>query len=1113
MRNKWKRIGLIFIILLGAISIAIGLSIWGDDLGYKTLGHKIEIWIYCMLFLLGLLLTPSIITNSRRLAAKDKAKRESLNPAETDKKTKKVIPFSEFIDIQKKCRYITGIFWRYKIRKCLVLGKSNDIESVFPRLPQEQWQLNDKTLMIYGGDIEDELNISWLQALKKHLSRFLPFSRKPLNAVIWVVPKNYLVNNRQQQSIIEKAVLQFKSRDKILKWSSPLYLISTEETEWSQAGRIEQSVGLIFPTLNKESMDSVVLSLNQLATECSKRGIQQIKEKTTYSFLLKLSQDLVKGNITNIQRYLSLLTALPYSPRIRGLFFTPHQVLSNDEIPYLNNYLTMTPTWESISEDAKLQSGRRMGIQWGLIINCAILGAILVTGVGLITSYLQNAFLINGSIELAKQADDSVTKNYKTKLQTQFELQQRIEQLLHRKQHGAPLSYRFGLNHNDQLLSKLWLTYKVTNSRNIATPFHTLMTDYLTLLTELPPDSPERLKLVDSAYDFLKAYLMLSHPDKSDGIYLSQFASDKWRAPEGISDGDWQRLMPDLVRFWGQVLKNNPNWALQEDKRLVNGVQKILINKIGVQNAVNTLYQDIIQRASQQYNNLNLNQLLDGIDSNILFINDVEVPGIFTRKAWEETIKDEINDAAKSRKEQIDWVLGEGSQSNLIASISPNVLKQQLKDRYFSEYGASWAYFLNNIQWQPANNVSDVIEQLTLLADNRQSPLIALINVVKYQSEVDYSGDGISDNLIRTAQQIMGKRNQSIIPIANNEASGPLTATFSPIVNLIKNENSNSLSLQTYLSRVTQVRLKLQNVTNSADPKAMMQGLAKSVFKGTSVDLTETRDYGNLIAANLGNEWSGFGHSLFKQPLEQSWQVVLTPATESFNEIWQNYIVNQWEKSFAGRYPFKNSENEASLAELARFLRSDTGIIDNFIINELNGVLEKKGGRWIVNTVNAQGLNFSPKFLDALELFNDLSSELITSGDVTLSFDLMPRSGNKIVRTELIINKQKLEYFNQAPTWQRFNWPGDGYSPFSQLSWSSDEAGLKLFDYYNGDWALIRLLEKASVKALDSSRYELVWKVSDEGKLRYVLRTQLGQGPLTLLKLRNFTLPTRVFEN
>lgn len=1097
--------------MLCAILFASILFVWGDTLGYDSWGQKLAIWLQAMLLLLGLLLTPIIITNSRKIWAKEKAKQESLNPAET-KEQKKVVPFAEFLDIKKQCKYRFGLFWRYKTRKCLVMGNSSDVANLFPNLTHEQWQLCENTIIIYGGDIQDELNTPWFLALKKHFSRLVPLFHKPIDAVIWVQSEYYLAKNRQQQLLAEKAILQLQARNRVLNWSAPLYLVSAKESEWVQSGRVEQSVGLLFTRLKKDTqtLDSLTVSLEQLAAECSFRGVHQVKKNIRYDFLLKLSQDLVKRDIVNIKRYITSLVSFPNPPRVRGIFFTPYSSATDDEQLLSEHYLLMTPTWQTISDDAKMQLGQRMGIKWGMIACCCLLVVMMVMGLGLITSYFRNASLIEESIALVKQADDSATQDYTTRLQRQDQLQQRLEQLLYRQRQGTPWTYRFGLNHNDPLLSKLWLSYRVTCSRNIATPFYDMLTNKLNTLVDMSPDNPERIKLLDSAYDILKAYLMMSHPDKSDGDYLSQFATQKWPTPKGISDGDWQKFMPDLIRFWGEMLNLHPDWAEKNDARLTKDVRQILIGQIGVQNAVNTLYQELIQRASQHYANQNLNLLLEGLDSRLLFSSDVDVPGVYTRKAWEDSIKDDIEEAAKSRQEQIDWVLSDG-ENTLTASISPTVLKQQLTERYFSEYSAAWLYFLNTIKWHQADNVSDVIEQLTLLADTRQSPLIALMNVVKYQSEVAYKGDGLSDNFIRSAQELIGNKSKTGLP-KNNQPSGPLTQTFAPLTSLLKNDNTNGLSLQTYLLRVTQVRLKLQNIANSADPQAMMQVLAKSVFKGSSVDLTETRDYGNLIAANLGEEWSGFGYSLFKRPLEQSWQVVLAPASMSFNDLWQTYIVSQWEKSFAGRYPFKNSDNEASLAELARFLRADTGLIDRFIINELSGVLEKKGGNWVVNNVKAQGLNFSPKFLEALTLFSDLSTELLPSGDVSLSFDLMPRSGSQIARTELVVNKQKLVYFNQAPIWQRFNWPGDGYSPYSQLSWSGDNTGLRLYAYYSGDWAWIRLLESASIKQIDSSRYDVVWKTPDERKLRFILRTQLGGGPLTLLKLRNFTLPKTVFE-
>ncbi|XKM12790.1 ImcF-related family protein [Orbaceae bacterium ac157xtp] len=1111
--EKWRTLGLIFIILFCAFVITGLLIIWGDDLGYNTLGQKITVWLQVMLFVIGLLLSPAIVAITRRLWAKNKAQDESLNPTEK-KKIAKPVPFSELVDIKDKCFLHYGLFWRRKIRKCLILGSDADTEALLPNLIKERWQLSDNTLMLYGGNMLDEPDVDWLKAVKKCFGRFVWLRRKPIDAIVWVLPQDYLNLNRKNQATLEKAALLMQTRNKALGWQAPIYLVSSEKSEWQQNGRIEQSVGALFNHLKINNIESVNPVLTNLASTCCLQGMNQIKSDIRYDFLLRLSQRLVQQDITRINQWLTKWLSLPNAGTIRGLFFSP--IIKNDKSTTKNNELMVehalevTPTWQALCADARKQSGRRVGIAWETIACSIMLGITTLTAIGVVTSYYHNRDMITTATELVNQVKTDKSSPYADRLHSQYALQTQMGKLIYRQKEGAPLRYQFGLNKNNALLSALWSHYYETNEQNIAGPFFAWQTAYLNGLAAMSPADPKRAKLINSSYDVLKAYLMLGMPDKTDANYLSEFATKMWQTPNGVEISEWQKLMPELVAFWGESLPSHPEQAKPLSKSLIKDVRQILINQIGLQNAENTIYQAILQRAGQNFANVTLVQLLGDIDSRMLFTSNDEIQGVFTRKAWEDVIKDEIASAAKSRQEQIDWVLSDGSQV-VTSSVSPEVLRQHLTERYFNDYGAAWLQFLNNIQWRQADNVADVIEQLTIMSDVRQSPLVALMNVVKYHGEVAYKGGGFSDSLIRSAQDLISEKDPAKLDV-KVEASGPLTPTFGPVLNLMKVDNNNGLSLQTYLLRVTQVRLKLQNITASTNPQAMAKALAKSVFQGTSVDLTDTRDYGNLIAANLGEEWSGFGYSLFKQPLEQAWQVILTPAASSFNETWRAQIVYEWEKSFAGRYPFKDSESDASLAELARFLRPDAGVIDKFISSELGGILEKQGDKWVINPVNAQGLNFTPEFIETLNLFNDLSSQLMATGDAKIHFDLMARTGYNVVRSELIIDKQKLDYFNQKPVWQRFSWPGDGYAPSSQISWSSDETGLRLLDYYSGDWAWIRLLESAFIRQIDASRYELVWKLPDERKLKYILRSQLGEGPLTLLKLRDFNLPKNVFD-
>lgn len=1109
-----KKIIIGWIILLLLVALTLIFFIWQDSFSFLvTTGDK---WLGTAIVLIVALVLSHLhnlifLTLSKVVKFNFKLKDQSHIDTDDKKilKKKKMGPFSDAVFFLQQC---FGFFWRRKISKCLVLGSIADTEQLLPNLTTERWQLSEKTLMIYGGDIQDEPDIKWFSAIKKSFGHVIGIRRKPIDAVVWILPADYLQLNRRQQINLEKMVLQMQARNKAMGWQAPLYLVDTRNSEWNQDGRTEQAVGVLFPERKKDKIATVSTLLSQLGETCCIRGVQQIKTDPRYAFLLQLSQDLVVKDSSRLKRYITHLLSAPKSPLLQGLFFTPIQsrLDTDEEFIHGEHHLTLSPTWRAIFSDAKKQRGRRIGIQWETMLCSVLLGAMILVGAGLMTSYYHNRELIMTSQQLVQQIENTKAADYSARLHAQYDLQLKMAQLLYRKQEGVPTTYRFGLSQNDPLLDMLWPHYQHINQLNISEPFYLWTSDYLARLVAMSPADPQRIKWTNSGYDVLKAYLMLGQPERIDTTYLSDLANKMWQPPEPIDMGEWHKLMPELVTFWGQSLTSHPQWAESLNTLLIKDVRQILINQIGVQNAENTIYQAILQRAGQNYANLTLVQLLGDIDSRMLFSSSDEVPGVFTRKAWEDIVKNEIATAAKSRQEQIDWVLSDGSKI-MTSSISPDLLRQHLTDRYFSDYSAAWLLFLNNIQWRQANNVADVIEQLTLMSDVRQSPLVALMNVVKYQGEVAYSGGGISDNLIRSAQELIHDKNPANLNV-KTEASGPLTPTFGPVLNLLNADNSNGLSLQTYLLRVTQVRLKLQNITSSANPQAMAQALAKSVFQGSAVDLTDTRDYGNLIAANLGEEWSGFGYSLFKQPLEQAWQVILTPAANSFNHTWQTQIVYQWEKAFAGRYPFKNSGNEASLAELARFLRPDAGVIDRFIASELGGVLEKQGDNWVINPVNAQGLTFSPKFIDALNLFNELSNQLLASGDAKIAFDLMARSGYNVARSELIIDKQKLDYFNQMPVWQRFSWPGDGYSPFAQLSWSSDETGMRLYDYYAGDWAWIRLLESSAIRQIDSSRYEVVWQVSDKSKLKYILRSQSGEGPLTLLKLRNFSLPKNVFD-
>ncbi|MFF7710111.1 type VI secretion IcmF C-terminal domain-containing protein, partial [Pseudomonas sp. NPDC007930] len=157
-------------------------------------------------------------------------------------------------------------------------------------------------------------------------------------------------------------------------------------------------------------------------------------------------------------------------------------------------------------------------------------------------------------------------------------------------------------------------------------------------------------------------------------------------------------------------------------------------------------------------------------------------------------------------------------------------------------------------------------------------------------------------------------------------------------------------------------------------------------------------------------------------------------------------------------------------------------------------------------------LRVNPAFLTAVNQLGELADVLYTDGALGMGFELSGKPARDVVQTRFTLDGQSHHYFNQRERWQRFTWPGHGDRPGVQLTWTGLQSGERLYGDYAGNWGLIRLLEQATATPLDHDpgQYRLVIQAPDGVALRWHLRTELGEGPLALLKLRNFTLPKQV---
>lgn len=1053
------------------------------------------------------------------LMIRDKVMGESSSRPVKKKRTP-LLPLKADIGSHLRRRY--SFFWRSKVRLLLVTGDENAIAQLVPNLQTRQWLEGNRTVLIYGGSLTAEPDEKKYTALRK-LRR-----GRPLDGIVRVNGEGQNITPQMSESDLRG----LEKISELLRYSAPVYLWQLCDSTWSQAKRNEQTVGATFPL--RAQPDDIARQLERMLPTLRTQGMSQVAENNSHDFLLRLSQHLKNGGIARwAQQLVPWLAASQQRIPLRGLMFSlPENKIAAiageaagaapaDAEKYIpeskRHALTLPAIWQGIVDDCVRVRGRRVGMAWEQTLAWSLMALIGIWGAGTLLSFAVNRQQI---VSVAGQAHalaehPSVSDDQLTALHT---LRNDAGRLKHRIEDGAPWYQRFGLDHNPQLLDAMLPWYGLANNRLIRDPANQALMQKLSALVNSAPNSDQRAALAKPGYDQLKAWLMMARPDKADGAFYAQAMKTVQPARIGISAGLWQSLSPDLWAFYISELPEQPQWKITPDAQLVSQSRQVLLQQIGRRNAESTLYQNMLKSVRRNFADLSLEDMTGGTDARRLFTTEDVVPGMFTRQAWEGGIQPAIEKAANSRRDEIDWVLSD-SHKAVSADLSPEALKARLTQRYFTDFAGRWLSFLNSLHWNPADNIADVTDQLTLMSDVRQSPLIALMNTLAWQGQTGQQREGLSDSIIQSAKELVGGKDKPAIDQSAAGPQGPLDETFGPLLQLLgKNKSSNvmsadnSLSLQTWLTRITRVRLRLQQVASASDPLEMMQTLAQTVFQGKSVDLTGTQQYGSLISASLGEEWSGFGNTMFVQPLTQAWETVLQPSAASLNDKWSRSVVANWRTAFDGRFPFTASKSDASLPMLAEFVRKDSGRIERFLTIELSGVLHKEGSQWVPDKINSQGLSFNPAFLRAVNQLSQLSDILFTDGSQGISFELQARPVPQVVETQLTIDGQKLHYFNQMADWQSFRWPGETYRPGTMLTWTTVNAGARLFGDYSGTWGFIRWLDQGKRRQLDRSQWMMSFTAPDSRTLQWVLRSQLGKGPLALLDLRGFTLPDQIFS-
>ncbi|WP_175951962.1 ImcF-related family protein [Burkholderia sp. BCC0405] len=1069
----------------------------------------------------------------RRLAAWPGIRQGDATVEATDRKAS----FSAGLSEALRSRF--GLRWRYRLPWLLVTGDDMTICGLLPELRERGWLLTDDAVLLWGRAGPDgRPDEVWLKQIRR-LRR-----ARPLDAIVLTLDDSMLLPDTVRGTSLWGIYLARVTH--LLRWSAPVFVLDLAGSD--SVHRADTPVtGCEFSRAT--DAPAIEAALLELRNRLADRSVDQLARSSTDRYASDLSTRLDTRSAP-LARWIANLSDWQRRPLpVAGAFFAPWPAAGTATTGTDSLHI---PLWQYLTDAAKRTPGRRAATHPITVLSMIALAAVGLWGAGMLVSGLTNArglALTSDALRTFSGANSSATR-----LRALLALQQRIEFYEARIQHPTLFS-RFGLNHDQEVLTALWAPYAREARPQLVAPVQQDIEGQLIDLTQMPTTHVDDQvnRLARDGHAALKTYLMMADPQRADAAFMTPQLVRHWNGGIGLSPGEKLDLSQRLLAFYAQHLGAHPDWRITPRDELVAGARQTLLAVIGVKNSEDTIYQGILDSVAHKYPDQTLATLTDGTDTRGLLKTTASVPGAYTRQAWDGTVEAAIDDMAKRNGVTADWVLGSTAASRNASTSTPEALRASLRTRYFADYADRWQTFMNSITCEPARTLPAAVAQLKLIADSRQSPVIALMKSLEYQGGAGVTKTSLSDTLVNKAQNIFASSKDSAPQQAAPDPAGPLGVSFGPVLRLVTPGNaatagaSSDLSLQRFTERITMLRLKLQQIADSSDADSESRQVAQSLFQGKSSELADTLAYAQLVAASLGEQWAGMGQSLFVQPVAQATQAVLEPAQASLNDAWRQTVVAAWNRSFAGRYPFANTNNDASLPELSRFLRPQGGLVGTFLAAQLAGVLTLQGDQWVPASsgsgASSAARTIDPAFLNAINMLQRIANHLLAQGEPQYAFDLKPVPTLGVTDTRLTVDGQKLHYYNQQETWQTFTWPSnEPQKAGTRLEWQTERAGTNLNMEFGGRWALVRMLERAHVSPVDTATYLITWqaepqapqskavaaKVDDNDSLTaqapltpapasltypltYLMRTDVGKGPLELLSLRGFALPSRIF--
>lgn len=622
-------------------------------------------------------------------------------------------------------------------------------------------------------------------------------------------------------------------------------------------------------------------------------------------------------------------------------------------------------------------------------------------------------------------------------------------------------------------------------------------------------------------YNTFKTYLMLHDRGRMEAVHLADQLPRFWRpfldgAAARRGDPELLRMAERTIAFYVSQIQE-PDLPLIENRpELVAETRRHLRARAHLQSPVEQLYSELKARANTEFEPLTLARILKDRDLDLMAASHAISP-CFTREAYEKFFREAFQDAGQ-RALGRDWVLSAQAQEPRQTG-PPDGTRDALETLYKSEYEKEWDSFLQGVLVLGLGDLTGAAAALGRLGDAQQSPLklvlarAALETAWDNPAELDKSIKKLKDGVLARTERLLGPRN----PGPPAERHGLLGGAFAGLSLLATPGEGGAMPLDGYLQLLQKAQTRVGTLAMAGDPGGGSRELLQATLRGAS-ELAEAHAYveTTLLARVDGRDRERLRPILLR-PLLQAFATLIPPAEQDLNRAWTQQVWGPW-STLAHKYPFADSANEATLAEVQKFLKPGEGTLARFVDQYLGALVTLQGDQLRPRFWAGRGVAFREDFLRGVSRLIQASS-LLQEAAVS-RFELQPVPSPGLREILLEIDGQKLHYRNGPQTWTAFSWPGQSSLQGARLQVVSLTGASAQVQNAPGRMGLLRALDNARTEAPGSALHTLEWpfqpsqafgagNASEPRRVRFNYRLVSGPDPLALSALRHHTLPPK----